>query len=141
MSEQNKAIVRRLFDAFNAGRFDDAVSLLGSDYVWRGPGAEARGRDGWKQVAKTYRDAYPDLTMTIDEQIADGDVVVTRFTARGTHRGALAGVAASGRAVTVPCVVMTRIVNGRIAEDREYFDQLGMFQQIGMLPSLNAVTV
>jgi predicted ester cyclase len=76
--------------------------------------------------------------MTVDEQIAEGDKVVTRFTARGTHRAPLAGVAASGRFVTVPCMSIDRIVGGQIVETFELFDQLGMFQSIGTLPALSA---
>ena len=134
MSAENKAVVRRLIEAFNQGKLDEAASLVASDYVWHGPGAEAHGPEGWKQVAAMYRNAFPDVVCTIDDQIAECDKVATRFTARGTHRGELGGVAASGRFVTVPCLVLTRIVNGRIVEDFEVFDQLGMFQTIGTVP-------
>ena len=85
-----------------------------------------------------YKSAFPDAVCTVDDQIAEGDTVATRFTARGTHRGELAGVAASGRHVTVPCLTIDRIVNGKIVEEFEVFDQLGMFQAIGTLPALPA---
>jgi len=136
MSAENKAVVRRLIEAFNDGRLDEAAALLAEGYVYRGPSGDLYGPQGWKQLAAMYRAAFPDIVMTIDQQIAEADTVATRFTARGTHRGALAGVAPSGRYVTVPCLLMTRLVRGVIVEDFEQFDQLGMFQAIGKLPAI-----
>jgi steroid delta-isomerase-like uncharacterized protein len=138
MSAETKAVARLLIDIFNRGTLNDADGLLSSNYVYRGPGGDVHGAAGWKQLAQMYRTAFPDVIMTIDEQIAEGDKVVTRFTARGTHRGELAGVAASGRLVTVPCLTIDRIVGGQIVETFELFDQLGMFQAIGTLPALSA---
>ncbi len=138
MSAENKAVVRRVFESFNRGELDEAARNIGSDYVYHGPAAELRGPEGWKQVAGMYRSAFPDVICTIDEQIAEGDVVVTRFTARGTHRGELAGVAGSGRTVTVPVVSITRVIGGKLVDEFEVFDQLAMFQAIGTLPALHA---
>lgn len=136
MSADPKAVARLLIDIFNRGTLDDADGVLASNYTYRGPGGDVHGAAGWKQLAQMYRDAFPDVVMAIDEQIAEGDRVVTRFTARGTHRGALAGVAPSGRFVSVPCIAIDRIVDGRIVESFELFDQLGMFQAIGTLPAV-----
>jgi len=136
MSAENKAVVRRLIEAFNDGRLDDAAALLAEGYVYRGPAGDLYGPQGWKQLAAMYRNAFPDVVMTIDLQIAEGDTVATRFTARGTHRGELAGIAPTGRYVTVPCLMMSRLVKGIIVEDFEQFDQLGMFQAIGKVPAI-----
>lgn len=138
MSAENKAVIRRVLEAFNQGNLDEAAAYFAPEYVFHGPGFEVRGAEGWKQVAAMYRSAFPDVVCTIDDQIAEGDQVATRFTARGTHRGELSGVAASGRAIAVPCVVLERIVDGKIVEAFEVFDQLGMFQAIGTLPALPA---
>lgn len=138
MSAENKAVSRRLVEAFNRRNLDECAALLAPDYVWHGPGMEAKGPEGWKQVAEMYINAFPDVVLTIDDLIAEGDRVVVRWTARGTHRGELAGVAASGRSVTVPGIIISRVINGRIVEDHEIFDNLGMFQQIGTLPALPA---
>jgi steroid delta-isomerase-like uncharacterized protein len=138
VSADNKAVARLLIDIFNRGTLDDADTVLASNFSYRGPGGELHGAAGWKQLARMYRDAFPDVIMTIDEQIAEGDKVVTRFTARGTHRGELGGVAPSGRFVTVPGITVDRIAGGRIVESIELFDQLGMFQAIGTLPALTA---
>jgi len=136
MSAENKAVVRRLIEAINEGRLDDGAALLADGYVYRGPGGDLHGPQGWKQLVAMYRGAFPDLVLTIDLQIAEGDTVATRFTARGTHRGDLAGVAATGRYLTVPCLMMTRLVKGIVVEDFEQFDQLAMFQAIGKLPAV-----
>lgn len=138
MSTENKAIARRVIEAFNRGDLDAAAGLLAPDYVYHGPNGDLRGPEGWKQLAQIYRSAFPDASMTIDDQIAEGDCVVTRSTATGTHLGELAGVAASRRFVTVPIILIDRIVNGRLAELWEAFDQLGMFQQIGTIPAVAA---
>jgi steroid delta-isomerase-like uncharacterized protein len=136
MSAENKAIVRRVIDSIATGNVDEAARSIAPDYVWHGPGVEVRGLDGWKQVVTSYLTAFPDLSFTIEDQIAEGDKVATRYTAHGTHRGELAGVAASGRVVAVPCLAVDRIVDGKVVETFEVFDQLGMFAAIGTLPAL-----
>jgi predicted ester cyclase len=136
MSAANKAVARRVLEAMSEGNVDDAARLLAPDYVWHGPGAEVHGPDGWKQLASIYLQAFPDLSFTLEDQIAEGDKVVTRYTARGTHRGELSGVAASGRPVAVPCLVIDTIVDGQIVDSFEVFDQLGMFAAIGTFPAL-----
>jgi steroid delta-isomerase-like uncharacterized protein len=138
MSAANKAIVRRAIDAISRGDVHEALTCIAPNYLYHGPGVEVHGADGFTQVVNVYLAAFPDLSLAIEEQIAEGDLVMTRFTARGTHRGELAGVQPSGRRVSVPCVLITRVENEKIVEDREVFDQLGMFQQIGKLPALPA---
>ena len=136
MSAENKAIVRRVIDSIATGNVDEAARSMSPDFVWHGPGAEVRGPEAWKQVVTSYLTAFPDLSFTIEDQIAEGDKVATRYTAHGTHRGELAGVAASGRVVAVPCLAVDRIVDGKVVETFEVFDQLGMFAAIGTLPAL-----
>jgi steroid delta-isomerase-like uncharacterized protein len=138
MSAENKAVARRLLDAITRGNVDEAASCVADNYLYRGPAGELHGPDGFKQLVQTYLSAFPDLKLTIEDQIAEGDKVATRFLASGTHRGELAGVAASGRKVSVECITISRVVNGLIVEDVELFDQLGMFQTIGTLPAIAA---
>src|SRR6185436_17577219 len=116
MSAENKAIVRRLLDSITHGNVDEAARSIAPDFVWHGPGVEVRGPDGWKQLVTSYLSAFPDMSFTIEDQIAEGDRVATRYTVRGTHRGELTGIAASGRAVTVPCLQLDRIVDGKFIE-------------------------
>ena len=136
MSAENKAIVRHVLDSITQGNVDEAARSIAPDFVWHGPGAEVRGPEGWKQLVASYLTAFPDLSFTIEDQIAEGDRVATRYTARGTHQGDLAGVAASGRPVIVPCQQLDRIVDGQLVESFEIFDQFGMFAAIGTMPAL-----
>lgn len=139
MSEANKATVRNLLESMNRRDLDAAAANLAPDYVWQGPGGQqAYGPDGWKELASTYIKAFPDLEFTIDDQIAEGDRVSTRFTARGTFRGELAGTAPTGRSTSVPCLMVSRLENGRIVEDFEVWDQLTMFQELGALSAVAA---
>jgi predicted ester cyclase len=83
-----------------------------------------------------YRKAFPDLKLTIEEQIAEGNKVVTRMSGSGTHRGELFGTAPTGkRASGVRCVFVTRIANGKVVEDTVVYDTLGMLRQLGVVPS------
>ena len=81
-----------------------------------------------------YRNAFPDIHFTIDEQIAGGDKVATRWTAQGTHKGELVGIPATGKSSTVTGIAVDRIVNGKIAESWGIFDRFGMMQQLGVIP-------
>ncbi len=136
MSAENQALVRRFFDAVNQGDLEAGMKCLSADYVWHGPGFEARGPEGWRQLVTMFRSAFPDVTLNIEDQFSDGEKVATRHTARGTHRGEYAGVPASGRAITVPCLNIERVVDGRIVESWELFDNFGVFQAIGTFPAL-----
>src|SRR5438874_8372174 len=103
MSDANKALARRVFEeCINKGNLSVADELVATDYTYYEPTVgNVRGRDGFKQLVTTYRTAFPDLTLTIDEQIAEGDIVVTRWSGRGTHRGELMGVAPTGKQCSV----------------------------------------
>ena len=136
MSETNKAVVRRLIEAFNTGNIALLDELVSTNYVYHEPTVgERRGVQGSKDIINTYRTAYPDARLTIDEQFADGDTVVTRWTATGTHNGTLFGIAPTGRRVTCTGILISRVQNGKIVEEHESVDMLGMLRQIGVLPA------
>ena len=78
-----------------------------------------------------YRTAFPDMRLTVEQQIAEGDLVVTRWTARGTHRGELFGAAPTNKQVTVQGITISRISSGKVVEDVASYDALGMLRQIG----------
>jgi steroid delta-isomerase-like uncharacterized protein len=141
MSEQNKAIVRKSFDElFSRGDLDVADAVFASDYVGHDPALPQpiRGPAEFKRFVTMYRTAFPDLQLTIDDQLADGDLVATRFTARGTHRGPLMGIPPTGRKVTVTGISIDRMVNGKSAESWTNYDVMGMMQQLGILPTPSA---
>jgi predicted ester cyclase len=80
-----------------------------------------------------YRTAFPDYSCIVDDQIAEGDKVVTRWTARGTQRGALLGIPPTGKQVSLPGVVIDRIAHGQLVETWLQADVLGMLQQLGVV--------
>lgn len=139
MSEANKQLVRNVFDAINGRNLDAAIAAFAPDYVWQGPGGQqAFGPEGWRELVNTYIKAFPDMQLSIEELVAEGNKVVTRFTGHGTFQGELAGAAPTGRRVNVPIVMISRIENGKIAEDFEMWDQLAMFQDMGALAAITA---
>ncbi len=138
MSAENKALVRRVIEeAVNQGNLVVVDQLAASNYVYHEPTAgEVKGPEGLKKLITMYRHAFPDLRMTIDDQIAEGDRVVTRWRARGTHKGELMGVAPSGKPITVTGILITRFANGKFVEEWENYDALGMLRQLGAVPEL-----
>jgi len=137
MSEANKALVRRgIEEAVNKGNFSVMDEIVSTDYVYREPTVgEKRGRAGLRELITTYRNAFPDVRLTIDEQIAEGDKVVTRWNATGTHRGELFGTAPTGKQVRIQGIIVSRIANGKIVEETEVYDALGMLRQLGAVPA------
>ena len=100
---------------------------------------EKRSRAGFQEIVTVYRNAFPDIKLTIEEQIAEGDKVVTRTSGSGTHRGELFGTAPSGKRVSgVSGIVVTRIANGKVVEDNWVYDALGMMRQLGLVPAIAA---
>jgi steroid delta-isomerase-like uncharacterized protein len=139
LSETNKTVSRRFFDeVFGKGKLNVLDELIVKDHVNTGPGTPpdlTPGLEGTKQLVTIYRNAFPDLRFTIDEQIAEGDKVVTRWTAHGTHKSELVGIPATGKSATVTGIGVDRIINGKIAESWGIFDQFGMMQQLGVIPT------
>jgi steroid delta-isomerase-like uncharacterized protein len=134
-AQDNKAVSRRFFEDFwNAGNSDALTQLTTEDIVFRDRDmGEHRGHDATRAFVTMYRNAFPDLRFTIEEQIAEGDRVMTRWTARGTHRGELMGIPPTEKTATVSGITLDRISDGRIAESIGSWDALGMMQQLGVL--------
>jgi steroid delta-isomerase-like uncharacterized protein len=138
-TEESKAISRNFIEeVFNQGNLEVVDQLVASEYVNHVGGTEVRGRDGMKQFVTTYRAALPDYHCSIEDQIAEGDKVVTRWTARGTQEGELMGIPPTGRHVSLSGVVIDRLANGRLAETWLEADVLGMLQQLGVVPAPEA---
>ena len=139
ISETNRTVSRRFFEeVFGNGKLNVLDDIIAKDNVNSGPGSLPglpTGPEGTKQLITVYRNAFPDVHFTIDEQIAEGDKVMTRWTAHGTHQGELAGLPATGKSSTVTGIAVDRIMNGKIAESWGIFDQFGMMQQLGVIPT------
>ena len=135
--EENKALVRRFVEeVFNQGNLAAVDRFLAAEYRDANalPGQEP-GREGAKRAFSLYQEVFPDLRYTIEEMIAEGDTVVTRVTFRGTHRGAFLGIPPTNRQVSVPAVHITRLVEGTIREHWSLMDDLGLMQQLGVVPA------
>ncbi len=138
MSEANKIVSRRLVDeAFNQGKFDVIEELVAPTFVNHDPATgDSKGPQGTRELIEGYRSAFPDIKITVEEQIAEGDLVATRWTATGTHKGELMGIAPTGKESTVTGVTIDKIKDGKIVESWNNWDTLGMMQQLGVIPAL-----
>jgi steroid delta-isomerase-like uncharacterized protein len=135
MSQQNKALARRIFDEMESkGNLAVADEIFASDFAMHSPFGESHGPDGAKQFVQMLRSAFPDLHSTVEDQLAEGDKVATRFTARGTHKGELNGIPASGNTMEISGIVISRFANGKIIEQWGNPDVFGLMRQIGAIP-------
>jgi predicted ester cyclase len=115
LQEENKAVVRRFFEAFNQKNpdiCDEVVALSAVNHSIPIP----PGREHWKQANRMFINAFPDGQQTVDDQVAEGDKVVTRWTVRGTHQGNFLNIPPTGKSVTFSGILIDKIVEGQIAE-------------------------
>ncbi len=136
-TNDNKGVIMTFIEeVINQGRLERADDLVVEDFVELDPlPGQAQGREGLKEVIGQIRSAFPDIRWTVDEMVAEGDKVFSRFTWSGTHEGAFLGVPATGRRITVKGMVIDRLVSGKMADSRILMDTLGMMQQLGAAPA------
>jgi steroid delta-isomerase-like uncharacterized protein len=139
MSEENKVLTRRSWEIGTEGNLDtleDALAeVYAEDIVLHEPDEDVRGIEGLKQFVSMIRSALPDLRITLEDDIAEGDKVVSRWRAQGTHQGELMGITPTGNQVIITGITIHRIQGGKIVEEWENWDALGLMQQIGAIPS------
>ena len=139
VAEDNKNLVRRLYQEFWNEKDESIVDeLYAADFVDHIPGLPPElltGPVGLKRNAATMHTAFPDAHYTIDDILADGDKVVTRWTVQATHQGEMNGIPATGKRVTVTAMTIDRITDGKVVESWTIFDALGLMQQLGVVPS------
>ena len=135
--EENKAIVSRATEElWNKNNLAVVDELYATNFVSHGsdiPGVTP-DREGYKQFVTMSRTALPDFHTTIEDMIAEGDKVVQRFTARGTHKGEFMGIPPTGKQVTITGIAIDRIAGGKIVENWVNMDMLGMMVQLGVVP-------
>ncbi|MCP5110053.1 MAG: ester cyclase [bacterium] len=137
MSEENRAIIRRLVDeVWNQGKLSVIDEIHTPNYVGHAPPEHMRGPEGYKELVAKYRAALPDIRWSIEDMITQGDRVVFRWSTRWTHKGDLGGIAPTGKKGTAMGISICRITDGRIAEEWATWDALGFLQQIGVIPEL-----
>jgi steroid delta-isomerase-like uncharacterized protein len=135
--EDNAELVRRFYDEFfTRGNlaFADQVHADGYAYHDIANPDEVVDHAGYMERNQGFAAAFPDRRVLLDDVIATGDRVVARSTLRGTHTGDLGDIAATGRPVRIAAVIISRFEGGRIAEEWEIYDALGMYQQLGVPP-------
>jgi steroid delta-isomerase-like uncharacterized protein len=137
-SEQNKAIVRRVFEEPWTGDLAVVDEFVASDYIGHDPAnpEPLRGPEGVKEFISTYRAAFPNARITVEQQLAEGDLVATRWSGRGTHEGELMGIEPTGKQVTVSGLTISRLEGGKIVEEFLNWDTFGMMQQLDAVPAL-----
>jgi steroid delta-isomerase-like uncharacterized protein len=139
MSEENKAVVRRLFDElWNKGNLPVADELFAPTYAHHDPSTPdlGKGPEGEKKRATLYRTAFHDLRLTIEDILAEGETVVARWSCRGAHKGDLSGIAPTGKQFAISGVSIARFEKGKMVEGWVNWDALGLMQQLGVVPEL-----
>src|SRR5919204_3794797 len=131
--EENKQVVRRLHDLWNTGNLDEIPKVFGADFVGHWPRSsrlpERRGLEDVRAGLMNTRTAFPDWQEHVEEMIAEGDRVVTRYTSTGTHRGDFWGIAPTGRRISISEVSIYRVAGGKVVEQWCWIDELDRLQQ------------
>ena len=143
-TDEHKTVARRLREGFiSTGDMAIADELLAPDFRYHGPPSlspEPLDREAFKQLIAAYRQAFPDLRETVEEQLVDGDRVVQRIISQGTFRSEMMGMRPTGKSYMVPSIEIIRVVDGRISETQVMFDSLGFMQQIGIIAAPEETT-
>jgi steroid delta-isomerase-like uncharacterized protein len=136
-AESNKTTLRRFFEElFNEGNLEVAGEIVAEDYVNHNPApGEPPGLEGLKAFIAGMRTSFPDGHFSIDDQIAEGDKAVTRWTFHGTHKADFAGIPATGKRVTFSAINIHRVVDGVIQDGWLKWDTLDFMQQLGVIPT------
>ena len=137
-TEENKAKLRRIYqECFNQGNLATADELVAPDLRDTSPGippgVPTTGPDTLKSIVSQLRSAFPDLQVTIDEMVAEGDMVVARTTVTGTHRGNFQGIPPTGQRVNWGCIDIAHVQGGQFVSHYGLQDGLGLFQQVGAI--------
>jgi steroid delta-isomerase-like uncharacterized protein len=138
--DELKRVYRRFLDeAFNRGDLDALDDILDPAYVdHNAPPGTPPGIEPIKGMIAGFRSAFPDVNMRIEDQIAEGDRVATRYTFTGTHMGNLMGIPPSGKSVSMTGITIARIADGKMVEGWVVYELLSLMQQIGVVPSPQA---
>ena len=139
MSEENKTVIRRSFEElWNKGNLSVADELFAPNYTHHDPSTPdvGRGPESERKRVTLYHTAFPDLKLTIEDIITEGEIVMARWSCRGTHKGDLRGIAPTGKQFTITGVSVARFTGGKMAEGWINWDALGLMQQLGVVPEL-----
>ena len=134
MSEENKAVLRRLYEGINNGNVGIIDEIYAPDAIYHGTGMMANAdRDTFRQFIRTVLEAFPDSRMMVDDLLADGDKVIYRNTYSGTQKGEMMGIPATGKHVVVRTIGIAKLSGRKIVEEWENMDEMGIMQQLGVI--------
>jgi steroid delta-isomerase-like uncharacterized protein len=138
MAEDKKALTRRAWEELlNQKNLDAIEEYYAPDLVWHEPDQDIQGYEQAKQFASTFIAAFPDINISVEDVIAEGDKVVGRYTIRGTHQGETEDFGPpTGRQMELEGITIHRFEDGKIVEEWEAYDNLGVLQQLGLAPEL-----
>ena len=130
---QNLAVVKTMWQAWMSGDYDAYRNTLSPDYVWRSPSnlPDPLSREKTIEAGRALRQAFPDAAYSLEEMIASGDKVITRFIMRATHLGEFQGIPATKKKIELSGIAIVRVENGKVVEEREESDMLGLMQTAG----------
>ena len=134
MERDNREISRRIFEeVWNEKKLGVIDELITADYVHHDPQSPSveSGIEGYRQFVNFYLSAFPDLRFNIEDEISEGDTVVTRWTITGSHNGDLPGLARTGKPISLTGITIGRLSDGKFVESWNNWDALGMMQQLG----------
>ena len=134
IEEQNKALMRRSFEEWNKRNHEFFMEATTPDYVYYSPSGNPNpmSREDAVESVKMFWKGFPDISFSIEEIIAEGDRMTTRFFARGTHEGEFMGIPASGNKIELSGIIISRIENGKFVEEWEEMDIMGLMMQLGI---------
>ncbi len=135
MTTDNLEKARRIFqEVWNEKRVEKIDELVAANYVHHDvKSPDQKGIEAYKQFVGLYLNAFPDVRFNIEDEISEGDTVVTRWTVTGTHNGDLPGVPRTGRPISVTGITIARLSDGKFVESWNNWDALGMMQQLGVV--------
>jgi steroid delta-isomerase-like uncharacterized protein len=136
-TQDNKVIAHRIFEEVGSqGNFAVIDEAISPNFVYRTSAfPEFHGPGGFKEFFTEHRKTFPDLHYTVEDVVAEGDKVVARWTASGTHTGDMMGIAPTGKLVKAPGITIFRFAHGHIVEGRTVWDALALLQQLGVVPA------
>jgi steroid delta-isomerase-like uncharacterized protein len=134
--EDNKAVIRRWIEAYNNRDMQAEADVLAPGYVAHVPAAPGplEGLEAWRKFTAPFVEAFPDLRLTVEDILSEGDKVAARVAFHGTHRGEFQGIAPTGKEVAFSSIEVNRVVGGKVEEHWVELDLLGLMQQLGAIP-------
>jgi predicted ester cyclase len=134
IEEQNKALLRKVIEEWNKANYEYLKEAMAPNYVGYSPSANPKSwsKEETLEAIRGMREGFPDSIWSIEDLVAVGDMVISRNIFRGTYKGNLGGIPVTGNRIEASFIVMSRIINGKIVEERGEFDMLGFMQQLGM---------